>query len=388
MRKTITLSLVLLTLYASAQKRKSSNTGSPHPSIQLDGGLEFSCALVNGQLWCWGSNAHITSDTVNRISGPVRLAPGKRIKAISCTEEDLIALDEKGIAWGWGYGNWFQNSWQQKNSPILEENYDKRIFPVKLFDSIQWSAVAISRNHFAGIKQDGSLWVVGQDECRVFGNAYYATPWQVGKEHTWINIRLGNVHGAALANDHVLWTWGSNMFSQLGLGKMRTHRPQQDCTPFQPVAPGETWKIIAVSTTNAVAIRQDGSLWFWGDSAYDVFNMKFALVPTRIGGDAVWINASTSETHTLAVREDGSLWAIGKNAHGELGDGTTIRCSKLVRIGKDNDWVSVKAAPIGVSMAVKKNGTIWTWGNNEYGQLGDGTNKDRHAPQQVYLRTF
>jgi len=384
MRKLVILFLVLLTSYAYPQKRPSKNTRSGIPPVQMAAGSDFACALVEGQLWCWGMNILIWGDSVNRISRPVRITTDKALKAISCSEDGLIGLDETGVAWGWGNGDWFRKPFE--DNTLLDRKYGKKIFPVKLFDSIQWSKIDIARNHFAGIKRDGSLWVLGTDECNWFGNNYYELPRQVAKGHTWTDVGLGNVHGVVIDNDHKLWTWGNNLFSQLGLGKMRTRRLSEDCTAFQQVAPGENWKAVDVSTTNAVAIHQDGSLWLWGEGGYNIFDPKFVLEPTRIGGDAVWISASTGENHTLAVREDGSLWALGRNKYGELGDGTTTRRTELVRIGSDNDWVLVKAASLSFSIAVKKNGTVWTWGSNELGQLGDGTTKERHEPQRLLLR--
>lgn len=386
MRKLVILSLVLLTSYAHAQKRPSKNTRSVSPPVQVAAGSEFACALVEGQLWCWGMNISIWADSVNRISRPVRISPDKALEAIACSEDGLIALDGTGVAWGWGDGDWFRRP--SKDNTLLDREYSKKIFPVKLFDSIQWSKIDIARNHFAGIKRDGTLWVLGADECNWFGDYYYEVPRQVAKGHTWTDVDLGNIHGIVMDNNHALWTWGNNLFSQLGLGKMRTRRLGEDCTTFQQIAAGESWKAVDVSTTNAVAIHQNGSLWFWGEGAYSVFDPQFVLEPTRIGGDAVWISASTGENHTLAVREDGSLWAMGRNEHGEIGDGTTIRRTELVRIGSDNDWVLVKAASLSFSMAVKKNGTVWTWGSNELGQLGDGTTKERHKPQQLLLKTY
>jgi len=85
---------------------------------------------------------------------------------------------------------------------------------------------------------------------------------------------------------------------------------------------------------------------------------------------------SAGNHHSLAVKSDGSLWAWGKNHFGQLGDGTTSERHSPVKIGSDNDWVMVSAGGFH-SLAVKSDGSLWAWGRNSYGQLGLGDDNDR-----------
>ena len=98
------------------------------------------------------------------------------------------------------------------------------------------------------------------------------------------------------------------------------------------------------------------------------------LIPTFVTGTA-------GGQHTLAIAEDGSLWAWGRNEFGQLGDGTTNDRHSPIRIGADNDWVSVSANLVH-SAAIRVDGSLWTWGSNA-GRLGDGTTTNRHSPIQV-----
>jgi hypothetical protein len=86
--------------------------------------------------------------------------------------------------------------------------------------------------------------------------------------------------------------------------------------------------------------------------------------------------------HSLALKSDGSLWAWGINGDGAVGDGSTAEHLAPVRIGTDTDWVTV-AGGSGVSLALKSDGTLWTWGSNQYGQLGDGATIERHVPTRI-----
>ena len=91
---------------------------------------------------------------------------------------------------------------------------------------------------------------------------------------------------------------------------------------------------------------------------------------------------SASGTHTVAVKTDGSLWAWGYNNYGELGDGTTIDKNAPVRIGSDTNWSFVTAGTHH-TMAVKDDGSLWAWGWNYSGQLGDGITTYKNIPTQI-----
>ena len=85
----------------------------------------------------------------------------------------------------------------------------------------------------------------------------------------------------------------------------------------------------------------------------------------------------SNSVHTLAIFADGSLWAWGENNRGQLGNGTRANNPVKTRIGTYYDWVHVSAGGTH-SLGIRIDGSLWAWGNNEYGQLGDNTMIDRH----------
>ena len=90
--------------------------------------------------------------------------------------------------------------------------------------------------------------------------------------------------------------------------------------------------------------------------------------------------------HTLTIKADGSLWAWGENRFGQLGDGTTVNRPLPVRIGTETDWVEISAGDY-YSLALKTDGSLWAWGYNYDGQLADGTTVDKHSPVRIGTAT-
>jgi hypothetical protein len=95
-----------------------------------------------------------------------------------------------------------------------------------------------------------------------------------------------------------------------------------------------------------------------------------------------WMHIAAGSYHTIALKSDGTLWAWGGNGEGQLGDGTTTRRNSPAQIGNDNTWISL-AAGYGHTIALKADGTLWAWGLNCNGQLGDGSDAGKNIPTRI-----
>jgi len=121
-------------------------------------------------------------------------------------------------------------------------------------------------------------------------------------------------------------------------------------------------------------------------SAFNKKNIRDEHCSVSFLVQGCWKEVAAGTFHTLAIASDGSLWSWGWNNKGELGLGDNINRNTPTQLGVGNDWTSVSAGDE-FSLAIKNDGTLWSWGLNNSGQLGLGDNTDRNSPVQVGVGT-
>ncbi|TDO83715.1 putative secreted protein (Por secretion system target) [Flavobacterium chryseum] len=200
----------------------------------------------------------------------------------------------------------------------------------------------------------------------------------------WETVAAGYSHTVAVRTDGSLWVCGSNDQGQLG---------NSTAVPINiPTKMGTAndWKTVAAGWAHTVALKTDGSLWAWGyGSLGQIGNGSFTPnfnPPQQIGTAKDWQTILAGHGHTVALKTDGTLWAWGNNFSGQLGNGTTFDKNIPTQVGSDSDWQTVVAGKLH-TVALKKDGTLWAWGKNTLGALGDGTTTNSRVPKQIGTAT-
>ena len=187
---------------------------------------------------------------------------------------------------------------------------------------------------------------------------------------------------SAIKTDGTLWMWGRNNWGQIG-DATRTARS----SPVQTIAGGTNWKQLSISSFHVLAIKTDGTLWAWGSNSNGELGdttiaQKSSPVQTIAGGTN-WKQCSAGTNSSAGIKTDGTLWVWGHNNTRKLADNTaTHRSSPVQTISGGTDWKSVSMGYQHCA-AIKTDGTLWLWGQNGSGQLGDGTIVHRSSPVQT-----
>jgi len=181
---------------------------------------------------------------------------------------------------------------------------------------------------------------------------------------------------------NILYSWGQNNYGQLGDNTTVTKS-----SPANVVGGFTDWCQVTAGNFFSLAVRTDGTAWSWGRGTYGSLGTNSTVSRSSpvsvVGGFTNWCQISAGNQHSLGVRQNGTLWAWGYNGQGKLGDNTIVSKSSPVSVvGGFTDWCQV-AAGYRQSLAVRQNGTAWAWGFNNCGQLGDNTVAAKSSPVSV-----
>jgi len=333
---------------------------------------------ADGSLWAWGYNncgQLGLGDHTNR-SVPTRVGTDTNWVSVAAGADHTLAIKTDGSLWAWGYN--------AAGGCGLGDDRTDRIVPERVGTDTGWAAASVGSSCSAAIKTDGSLWVWGPGGSSGLGdlNATWRTPTRLGTGNDWAAVSCGQSHMLALKDYGAIYGWGSNPDGRLGNGTVANDYPV-----LIPIQSGtdEDWVAVSSGDFHTLAIKGDGSLWGSGvnrQGQLGTGNGTDRLVFTRGGTDTDWTAALPGSYHTLAVKGDGSLWGCGNNQEGQLGLGSDLVVTATHRqiIAADMGRVVAIAAGSWFSGAIKSNGELWIWGENNRGQLGFGDTTNRYSP--------
>ena len=366
------------------------NTGVTHYRINRNGIL---LAVVNNPISAYtdtqltnntqftytvqACDAAYNCSTVSTPASATRAGPLSIAPQLSAGAGHGAGIKNDGGLFTWGFNEAGQLGTGDSGQPITSPQRPGSTL------SSAYSAVANGASHTLAVKLDGTLWTWGGNASGQLGDGTTTslnTPIQIGTGY--LVVAAGNSHSLGIKTDGTLWSWGNNGTGQLGDGTSNsTSIPTYIGTGFYTVTAG---------TSHTVAIKTDGTLWAWGSNNFGQLGDSTGddrYAPQMIGSG--FTAAAAGAFHTIAVKNDGTLWAWGQNTNGQLGDNTTQNRYAPVQVGSGYSPVSANgvtgtlAAGNAHSLALKPDGSLWAWGSNTSGQLGEETTTDTLTPKAI-----
>lgn len=366
----------------------------------LAAGNDFSLILKeDGTVWAWGGNScgQLGDGTLTdrRLPVPVQGLEGKTITAIAAGGYNSVALDSTGKVWVWG-----DNAFLQLGISLAVMN--KSSVPVEISDLGNKTIVAIAAGyaHIVALADDGTMWAWGSNEYDQLGlgnvggpDISVMVPAQVLLDNlggrTVTAIFAGYNNTAVIADDGTLWDCGYNGFGILG-------------RPENVVSKGFLGQItgFGAAAIEGVAMGQgfmaardsDGAVWSWGanfvgESGDSVIGSRNAPGLVQALTDQNIIAISAGVQNTAALDDTETVWTCGENEYGQLGNGETTASDTVNYIPAASTLTGFSKISVGKSsnhmLGLKNDGTLWAWGRNSKGQLGDGTTTNSNVPVRV-----
>jgi alpha-tubulin suppressor-like RCC1 family protein/subtilisin family serine protease len=245
-----------------------------------------------------------------------------------------------------------------------------------------------SNSNVVEVDTNGYLTPVGPGTAKItvttvngnYTTSSIVTVWENQVSFYSIDISGGYSHSLAVNEDGTTWAWGSNEYGKLGDGT--------NTSRYTPIKISDLPKVKAVATGHghSLALSNDGIVYAWGFGYYGQLGYGFytytSSSPLPVQNLKGIVQIAAGYNHSLALKSDGTVWAWGQNEYGELGDGTQIKRQTPVQVNSLSNVVAISAGNY-FSVALKSDGTVWAWGYNGNGQLGSGNTNNSLLPIKV-----
>jgi alpha-tubulin suppressor-like RCC1 family protein len=412
--------------------------GSNKTFCQISAGFSFSLSIdKNGRVWGWGYNnkGQIGDNSVTSKSTPVSiLGANKTFCFISGGESHAISIDYNGLMWGWGYNYYGQlgiGNNANGMAPFSVNGANKTFCEIAAGQSnshgIQIGA-STGRTYSWGYNNLGQLGIYSTIDkstpvsilganrtfCKILdGGSHTITVDRIGKVRSWgynpygeigdnsitnrstpisvlggnktfCNIGSGVNHSLGIDLRGKIWAWGYNANGQLGDNSVTSRR-----TPKTILGANKTFCAVDGGSAHSMGIDKNGRIWSWGyNNVGQLGNNSITSVRSPVsilGGNKTFCKITGGGSSTLAIDKNGRVWGWGYNNRGQLGNNAVVsRRTPVSILGGNKTFCQIVATTGTHSLAIDKNGQIWGWGRNDYGQIGDNSLISRSTPVSIH----
>lgn len=383
---------------------------APQPVGAYAAGTTHSVRLASdGTVWTAGSNSYgqLGDGTRTDRSVPTHVSGLTGVISVAAPLNLSHAVKSDGTLWSWG------NNFLDQ---LGDGSYANQVTPVQAVGLTSAVSVAAYGRHSLALQRDGRVWAWGRNSSGQLGTGTTfdsPTPVAVANLNGVVSIAAGTVHSLALRADGTVWGWGSGTYGQSGGNPLSSYPVRisglsgavaiaaGDLHSLALTADGSVWgwgnngggqlgdatttshgpadpvpvlgltdvAAIAAGYADSMAVKRDGTVWVWGLTSR-------SKVPVQVSGIADAVSIATSGPSTAAfffvLRSDGSALAWGDNRFGQLGNGTPVSRAMPKRVAGLTGIKQVAARDLSL-LAVKQDGSVWGWGANDFGQTGDQT---------------
>jgi hypothetical protein len=301
-----------------------------------------------------------------------------------------MATKSDGTLWAWGHNS--------IGVLGLNQAATTKISSPTQVPGTTWRNIAKGGRICSAVKTDGTFWTWGTASYGNLGqnqgypdttNSGLSSPTQISGSGWSTNPKHITVSGVcqfAIKQDGTLWAWGGNY----GWGVLGLNNTGNRSSPVQ--LPGTDWSSITSGWAQGYAVKTDGSLWGWGENQYssqlpEPMSGNTSSPRQVTAGAGTWsqVNQGVGARETgggAAIGADGTLWCWGENDYGEIGNNTSTDVGATLTQVPGTTWRTVQGGA-NMTVATKTDNTFWAWGRNEYGKLGLNDVVDRSSPTQV-----
>lgn len=370
------------TTTTTSELSKDENIDADISMISL--GNSDSVALVGGRLYVWGSqtDGQLGDGKIDlSCKYPGKIMDGYNFKYVCLGNYHSAAITEDGDLYLWG-----SNKFGQLGDGTIE---DKSI-PIQIMKGLKFKCISLGGSDTsiygsfsAAVTEDGDLYMWGCNKCGQLGDGTTndsSIPIKIMKNYKFKSVDLGSDHSAAITESDDLYLWGYNGAGRIGNGSTKN---KNEITPNYIMG---NVSVVSLGTGFSAAITNNGKLYAWGTNCdgqlgVDKEKCLFSSSPIEIISDVKFKSISLGYSYAGAIDEKGNLYTWGNNNQGQLGDGTTTKRYEPQIVLSDVEIIDFG----NVHSAAVSNGKLFTWGCNSHYQLGNGEVKNSYIPIEITL---